>query len=69
MPVAAFPHMGMTIYVLINTNAAFTGEWLQLDPPGKLILLVVSTLFLFCSLYAVPYLMHRKERPYRLFIV
>ncbi|MBN1603962.1 MAG: hypothetical protein JW915_20290 [Chitinispirillaceae bacterium] len=69
LPVAAIPHMGMTLYALVTPKMAYTGEWLQLDPPGKLILLVVSILFLFCSLYAVPYLMHRKERPNRLFIV
>ena len=32
------------------------------DPLGKIILLVVSTLFLFCSFYAVAYLRVRQER-------
>jgi hydrogenase-4 component F len=38
-----------------------------LDPLGKLILLVVSTLFFFCSFYAVGYLRNREERPNRVF--
>jgi hydrogenase-4 component F len=41
---------------------------LGLDPPGALVLLVVSGLFLCCSFYAVGYLNYRQERPNRVFV-
>ena len=44
-------------------------DWLVLDPPGRIVLLLVSTLFLFCSFYAVGYLRHRQERSNRVFCV
>lgn len=69
LPLTAVPHLALTIYVLARPELAFTATWLVLDPPGKIILLVVSALFLFCSFYAVPYLHYRKERKNRLFIV
>ncbi|HEX3020553.1 MAG TPA: proton-conducting transporter membrane subunit [Chitinispirillaceae bacterium] len=67
LPLASVPHFLMTIYTLITPGMDITNSSLKLDPPGKLILLVVSTLFLFCSFYAVPYLRYRKERKNRLF--
>ncbi|MFA7235405.1 MAG: proton-conducting transporter membrane subunit [Phycisphaeraceae bacterium] len=41
---------------------------LALDPPGRIILLLISSLFLFCSFYTVGYLRHRPERPNRVFV-
>lgn len=69
LPVAAIPHLLITVYALIVPSMAYTSDGLQLDPPGKLVLLVVSTLFLFCSFYSIPYLMHRNERQNRIFTV
>jgi hydrogenase-4 component F len=39
--------------------------WLALDPPGRIVLLLVSVLFVVCALYSVGYLRLRAERPNR----
>jgi hydrogenase-4 component F len=46
--------------------AEFDG-WLGLDSPGRLVLGVISVLFVSCSVYAPGYLKVRAERPNRLF--
>ncbi len=69
LPFTAAGHLIMTICVLVKPELAFTAKWLVLDALGKIILLVVSTLFLFCSIYAVSYLNYRKERKNCLFCV
>src|SRR5256714_1096782 len=43
------------------------GEWLWLDPLGKVILGFVTLLFFLCSLYAPGYLALRADRPNRVF--
>src|SRR6266542_1068354 len=43
------------------------GDWLQLDPLGKVILGFLSVLFFLCSLYAPAYLALRADRPNRIF--
>ena len=50
--------------------AAMTAKgagWLALDPPGLLLLAVISVLFLACALYSVGYLRYREERANRRF--
>ncbi|HEX2957482.1 MAG TPA: proton-conducting transporter membrane subunit [Chitinispirillaceae bacterium] len=69
LPTASIPFFLMTIYTLITPGMTITNDSLFLDPPGKIVLLLVSTLFLFCSLYAVPYLMKRSQSQNRIFIV
>jgi hydrogenase-4 component F len=70
LPVAATLHFALTIFALARPEAKpGPGQWLGLDPPGALILLVVSGLFLCCSFYAVGYLHYRQERPNRIFVV
>ena len=68
LPATAVTHLCMTAVVLarpeLTTSAA---TWLVLDPPGRVILLLVSTLFLFCAFYAVGYLRLRRERSNRVF--
>jgi hydrogenase-4 component F len=70
LPPAAAAHLGMTIYALMNPGPPPGGaaSWLALDPPGKLVLLVVSVLFFFCSIYCVGYLRYRRERSNRIFV-
>ncbi len=41
--------------------------WLQLDPLGRLVLLVISMVFLICATYCIGYLRLRSERPNRIF--
>lgn len=67
LPVAATGHLGMTLLVLVRPDLASNSVWLVLDPLGKIILLLVSTLFFFCSFYAVGYLRYRQELSNRVF--
>jgi hydrogenase-4 component F len=68
LPVAALAHLGLTAAVLLRPELAATSAWLVLDPPAKLVLLVVSLLFACCSVYAVGYLKYRLERSNRVFV-
>ncbi len=67
LPLTAVMHSAATVFVLTRPDLMRTAEWLVLDPAGRYVLLVVSTLFLFCSFYAVGYLRHRQERSNRVF--
>ena len=69
LPVTGGVHFALTLLTLMRSDLTVSAAWLVLDPLGKLILLVVSTLFLFCSVYAVGYLNNRGERPNRIFCV
>lgn len=68
LPVTAMAHLAMTIVVLTRPSLAFSAVWLVLDPLGRIVLLLISTLFLLCSFYAVGYLRYRQERANRVFI-
>jgi len=67
LPVTGVAHLAMTIVTLMNPCLTTTAAWLVLDPLGKLILLMISIIFFFCSFYAVGYLRHREERDNRIF--
>jgi hydrogenase-4 component F len=69
LPAAGVLHFALTLFAWARPDLRNTAEWLVLDPLGALILLVVSTVFLFCSVYAVGYLRARAERPNRVFCV
>lgn len=67
LPLTALPQLFFTIMVLLKPELTVTNEWFVLDPFGKIVLLLVNTLFFFCSLYAVSYLQYRKDRDNRVF--
>jgi len=67
LPITAVIYSATTVFVLTRPDLMITNEWLILDPPARIVLLVVSTLFLFCSFYTVGYLQYRKERSNRVF--
>lgn len=67
LPVAGVAHLAMTLFVLTRPDLMHCDKWLILDPLGRIILLLVDTLFLFCSFYAVGYLRSRPERSNRVF--
>lgn len=69
LPLTAVPHSVITLIAVFGIPAATGTAWLGLDPLGKIILLLISTIFLFCAFYAVPYLHYRIERKNRLFVV
>lgn len=68
LPVAGVAHMALTIIALVRPDLRATNDWLVLDPAGGIVLLVVSTLYLFSAFYAVGYLGYRAERPNRVFV-
>jgi hydrogenase-4 component F len=68
LPAAGALHLALSVYtVFFRADLLRTNGWLMLDAPGKLVLLVVSTLFFFCSLYSVGYLRLRENRGNRVF--
>lgn len=67
LPVTAIVHWILTLAVLADPALQTISIWLVLDPPGRLVLLVVSTLFLMCSIYSVGYLEYRQERSNKVF--
>jgi hydrogenase-4 component F len=69
LPAAALGHFALTVLAVSSLAASgASGRLLGLDPPGALVLLVVSGLFLCCSFYAVGYLNYRQERSNRVFV-
>lgn len=66
LPVVALAHLGLTAATLAGGGGAGSG-WIVLDPPGRIVLLLVSILFAVCSVYAVGYLRLRVDRPNRVF--
>lgn len=76
LPPAAIAHFALSLLAifpaacgLASSPTSPTGNsLLLLDPPGRVVLLLISTLFLLCSFYTVGYLRHRPERPNRVFV-
>jgi hydrogenase-4 component F len=67
LPITAAAHLSTTVFVLTRPDLMATTAWLVLDPPARIVLLVISMLFFFCSFYTVSYLRHRQERSNRVF--
>jgi hydrogenase-4 component F len=65
---AAGLHFVVMLTILDLNPAPIWDSWVGLDPPGKLVLLLISTLFLICSIYTVGYLRYRTERSNRVLI-
>ncbi len=69
LPAAAVSHLGLVIYILLRPETAIFNRWIGFDPPGRLVLLLLSSLFLICSFYSVGYLRLRLELSNRIFCV
>jgi hydrogenase-4 component F len=67
LPVIAVLHLAITLVAVIDPPELSSGQWLWLDPPGRLVILLVSTLFAIMSIYAVGYLRARAGQPNRIF--
>jgi len=67
LPITAIAHLAATVVALARAGGAAKLQWLALDPPGRLVLLLVSVLFTVCSVYAVAYLRLRRDRQNRVF--
>jgi hydrogenase-4 component F len=65
---AAAVHSVLTfLAITTRTDSNTLSMWLRLDALGRLVLAVISTLFLICAVYAIGYLRVRAERPNRVF--
>jgi hydrogenase-4 component F len=69
LPVAAVAHACLTATSLIHPELASGSAWLKLDALGRVVLPMVSLLFLFCSFYAVGVLHYRRNQANRVFCV
>jgi hydrogenase-4 component F len=64
----ALAHAGMVAWLWAMPPAPELGGWLAVDAAGQLVLLIVSTLFLACAVYAQGYLARRRDRDNRIFV-
>jgi hydrogenase-4 component F len=65
---AAVAHLIVTALVLAGVIAPPDSDWLWLDPPGRVVLGLVSVIFLMVAIYGVGYLRYRAERDNRIFL-
>ncbi len=63
----ALAHFALTVQALASPATGNSAEWLRLDAPGRLLLVLLSLLFLCCAVYSVGYLRYRVERANRRF--
>jgi len=65
---AAMAHAALAaMAIFARTDDSLLSSWIRLDALGRLILGVISTLFLLCAIYSIGYLRVRAERPNRIF--
>jgi hydrogenase-4 component F len=67
LALTALAHTALTLAAVSRPGAASAFGWLRLDASGRLLLAVVSLLFLACAVYSVGYLRYRVERANRRF--
>jgi hydrogenase-4 component F len=65
---ASLIHLALAVSSL-SLAAPSTSGWLALDPPGRLVLLTLSVLFVICSFYSIGYLRYRTELSNRVFVM
>jgi hydrogenase-4 component F len=64
----AIPHAALVItFWLLPPKPLFSG-WIALDPLGKIVLSVISALFLVCAIYGVGYLHKRSDHDNRVLV-
>src|SRR5438552_4211733 len=67
LPATGAVHLACAIATWLRPDLAVGTEGLRLDALGRVVLLLVSVLFMLCSLYAVGYLEYRRDRSGRVF--
>jgi len=67
LPVAGVLHLALVLVALTRSSHLQPDAWFRLDALGGWMLLVVSTIFTLCSLYAPAYLALRMERNFGVF--
>jgi hydrogenase-4 component F len=68
LPLLGTGHLVLTVLILALPGWNVNYDWVVLDGLGKLIILCVSVLFFFCSIYAVGYLHYWKDKANRIFV-
>jgi hydrogenase-4 component F len=68
LPLCAAGHLTVALVAISQPDTRSLGGWLALDPPGRIVLLLLSILFLICAVYAVGYLRYRQELSNRVFV-
>jgi hydrogenase-4 component F len=66
---AAAAHLAISLLCITKASSPTAYGWLFLDPPGRLVLLLISVLFLICSVYTIGYLQYRPDRSNRVFVM
>src|SRR6266496_2110420 len=69
LPPAAAVHLTLVTLALVRSWPPSVYGWLALDPPGRIVLLVVGVLFFVCAIYSVGYLRYRSELSNRIFCI
>jgi hydrogenase-4 component F len=69
LPTTSLAHGALVAGVLTHPDFLVQSSWLVLDPPGRLVLVLVSVLFCACSFYTVDYLRRRDGQPNSIFCV
>src|SRR5438132_3224810 len=67
VPLVSLGHLALVIVALGRPTLSSRGEWLVLDPLGKVLLGFTSFLFLICTSYAAAYVAGQRERSNRVF--
>jgi len=60
-------HLTLAGIVVATGEEGLGSTWVRFDALGRLVLLIVSTIFCICAFYCVGYLRLRAERPNRIF--
>jgi hydrogenase-4 component F len=60
-------HLALAGVVVATGEEGLGSTWVRFDALGRLVLLIVSTIFCICAFYCVGYLRLRAERPNRIF--
>ncbi len=67
LPAMGLAHLTLSVLTWWRPEWAVGGGWLGLDALGRIVLLLVSVIFMLCSVYAVGYLEYRRGRSNRVF--
>jgi hydrogenase-4 component F len=67
LPITGIVHLTLAVATWWRPDLAIGADWLVLDALGRLVLLLISVVFMVCSMYAVGYLRYRRGRTNRIF--
>jgi hydrogenase-4 component F len=67
VPTTAAVHVCLVLAILRGHTTPEANGWLAIDPPGRVVLLLISVLFLICSFYTAGYLRYRADHDNRIF--